>query len=73
IYSGYEPAHLALGEILLYQGKVDDAVSELRQATELAPNDPAAHGTLAKALKAKGLDSEAQQEMQKAAGARVQH
>lgn len=72
IYPGYEPAHLALGEVLLYQQKVDDAVAELRQAVQLAPNDAAAHASLAKALQAKGLDAEAAQERQKAAGARVQ-
>ena len=30
IYPGYEPAHLALGEVLLYQQNLDDTVAELR-------------------------------------------
>ncbi len=67
------PARVALGQGLLYQNKVGDAVAELRQAVQLAPNDPAPHAALAKALKAKGLDSEAEQEMQKAASSRPQH
>jgi arylsulfatase A-like enzyme/Flp pilus assembly protein TadD len=62
----YPPAHLALGEVLLYQGKLDDALAESRRAVELAPDDPAAHAVLARALKAKGMDGEAAKEMEKA-------
>ncbi|HEX6905656.1 MAG TPA: tetratricopeptide repeat protein, partial [Terriglobales bacterium] len=66
----YEPAHLALGEVLLYQGKVDEALAELRQAVELAPNDPRTHAALAKALEAAGRHAEAVEEMKRAATAR---
>ena len=38
----YAAGHRALGEVLLYQGQVDDAITELRRAVELAPQDPAA-------------------------------
>ena len=62
----YAPGHVALGELLLYQGKVDDAVAELRTAVGLAPENARAHAALAKALDAKGLPEEAQQEMRKA-------
>jgi Flp pilus assembly protein TadD len=62
----YPLAHRGLGEALLYQGQVDDAVAELRRAVELSPLDPGNHAALAKALSAKGLDSEAQEEMRKA-------
>ena len=51
----YAPGHRALGEVLLYQGQVDDALTELRRAVELAPQDPGNHAALAKALSAKGL------------------
>jgi tetratricopeptide (TPR) repeat protein len=62
----YPMGHRGLGEILLYQGQLDEALAELRRAAELAPQDPAAHIALAKALSAKGLTAEAQDEMQKA-------
>jgi len=51
---------------------VDDALSELRRAVELAPLDPANHAALAKALSAKGLGAEAQEEMRKAQQTRPQ-
>ena len=47
-------------------GQFDEAISELRKAAELAPDDPVAHAALAKALEAKGLTGEAQAEMRKA-------
>ena len=56
----YAAGHRGLGEVLLYQGQVDDALTELRRAAELAPMDPANHAALAKALSAKGLNAEAQ-------------
>ena len=68
----YAPGHRALGEILLYQGQVDDALSELRRAVELAPQDPGNHAALAKALSAKGLTAEAEEEMRKAQPAQSQ-
>jgi Flp pilus assembly protein TadD len=62
----YALGHRGLGEILLYQGQVDDALAELRRAAELAPQDPGNHAALSKALAAKGLNDEAQDEMRKA-------
>jgi Flp pilus assembly protein TadD len=64
--------HRGLGEALLYQGQVDDALTELRRAVELSPLDPGNHAALAKALSAKGLDTEAQEEMRKAQQGRPQ-
>jgi Flp pilus assembly protein TadD len=52
--------------MLLYQNQTDDALAELRRAVELAPQDPSAHASLARALSAKGLDDEAERERQKA-------
>jgi Flp pilus assembly protein TadD len=62
----YAAAHRALGEILLYQGQVDEAIVELRRAIGLEPRDPGAHAALAKALTAKGLNAEADEEARKA-------
>jgi Tfp pilus assembly protein PilF len=68
----YALGHRGLGEVLLYQGHVDDALTELRRAVELAPQDPGNHVALAKALSAKGLNDEAQEEMRKAQQGRPQ-
>jgi Flp pilus assembly protein TadD len=57
---------MALGELLLGQGQVDEAITELRQAVALAPEQPGTHVALAKALETKGLAVEAQQEMRRA-------
>jgi Flp pilus assembly protein TadD len=58
--------HRALGETLLYQNKLDDAIAELRRAVELAPQEPTVHESLAKALAAKGLTAEADEETRRA-------
>ncbi len=58
--------HRALGETLLYQGKTDEAIAELRRAVELAPDEPIMHESLAKALDAKGLTAEAEAERRRA-------
>jgi Flp pilus assembly protein TadD len=55
-----------LGETLLYQGKTDEAIAELRRAVELAPQEPAMHESLAKALTMKGLSAEADEETRRA-------
>jgi Flp pilus assembly protein TadD len=52
--------------MLVYQGKLDEGLKELRTAGRLAPNDPRIHQALAKALEAKGLHMEANEEMRKA-------
>lgn len=66
INPGYAPAHEALGELLLYQGKLDDAIAALRAALEIQPRFPKARAVLVKALRAKGLNSEADEEQRKA-------
>ena len=62
----FAPGYRALGEMLVYQGKLDEGLKELRTAARLAPNDPRVHQSLAKALEAKGLHMEANEEMRKA-------
>jgi arylsulfatase A-like enzyme/cytochrome c-type biogenesis protein CcmH/NrfG len=66
IYPGFARGHRALGETLLYLDKLDDAIAELRQAVELAPQEPIMHESLAKALAAKGLTAEADEETRRA-------
>jgi Flp pilus assembly protein TadD len=46
--------------------QVDNAILELRRAVELAPQEPSGHQSLAKALAAKGLTAEADEEMRRA-------
>ena len=41
--------------MLLYQGKLDEGLKELRAGRASAPDDPRVHEALAKALEAKGL------------------
>ena len=45
---------------------------QLRKAAELMPQDPTTHIALARALSAKGLNAEAEDEMRKAQGAHPQ-
>ncbi len=66
IFPDYAMGHRAIGEILLYQGHIDEAVTELRNAAGLAQQDPQMHVALAKALEAKGLHEEAEAEISKA-------
>jgi len=47
-------------------------VAELRKAAELLPDDAGTHVALARALTAKGLTGEAEQEMRKAGQAQPQ-
>jgi Flp pilus assembly protein TadD len=58
--------HRALGETLLYQNQLDEAITELRRAVELEPQEPIMHESLAKALTAKGLTAEADEETRRA-------
>jgi cytochrome c-type biogenesis protein CcmH/NrfG len=62
----FAPGYRALGEMLVYQGKLDEGLTALHTAVRLAPNDPRIHEALAKALEAKGLHREANEEMRKA-------
>ena len=66
IADDYAPGHRALGELLLSQGQLDEALAQLHKAAELSPEDGSTHSALARALAAKGLASEAQEEMRKA-------
>src|SRR6266700_3701998 len=43
IFPDYAMGHRAIGEILLYQGHIDEAVTELRNAAGLAQQDPQMH------------------------------
>ncbi len=66
IYPDFAPGYKALGEMLVFQGKLDEGLKELRTAARLAPRDPRIHEALAGALRATGNYVEAGQEMQKA-------
>jgi tetratricopeptide (TPR) repeat protein len=57
--------HLALGKALLHDGKIDDAVSQLREATRLDPESGEAHYQLGLALTRAGKQAEATAEVQK--------
>ncbi len=57
----YAPSHLALGELLLDAGRMDDAISHLEQARALAPADPAVYSHLAIAYRRKGRADQEQQ------------
>jgi arylsulfatase A-like enzyme/Flp pilus assembly protein TadD len=68
INPNYAEGNVALGEVLLYEGKTDEAIAALREALRLEPANERARKNLVKALRAKGLDSEADQEMRKEGG-----
>ena len=68
----YSPGHRALGELLLYQGQLDESLAELHRAADLDPQDASTHVDLARALSAKGLNAEADEEMRKAHQSRPQ-
>lgn len=54
----YEASQLALGELLLTAGRVDEAISHLERASELAPMDAAVYARLAVAYRRKGHTEE---------------
>ena len=58
-------AHLALGKALLHDGKVSDAVAELRDATRLDPTSGEAHYQLGLALARNGQQPEGGEEVKK--------
>ncbi len=62
----FAKGYRVLGETLLYEGKLDESIANLRHGIELAPQQPDLHQSLAKALAAKGLTAEANEEMQRA-------
>jgi tetratricopeptide (TPR) repeat protein len=59
-------SHYDQGRYLLGQGKVDDAIQELRQSAAIDPKDPAVHQVLGQALERQGDKAQAIQEWQKA-------
>jgi len=67
INSRYAQAHEALGELLIYQNKLDEGIASLRAALEIEPNYPKARQALIKALQANGQDREAEEESRKGA------
>jgi Flp pilus assembly protein TadD len=58
----YWESHFELGVLLTRQGKLEDAVSEIRRAIECNPNDPAPHYHLARLYDRLGESAEAQAE-----------
>jgi len=61
INSNYAQAFEALGELLTYQGKLDEAISSLRTALEIEPGYAKARQALIKALEANGQAGEAEE------------
>lgn len=57
----YAPSQLALGELLLDAGRMDDAISHLEQARALVPANPAVYSHLAIAYRRKGRADQEQQ------------
>ena len=55
-----------LGGALLALGRVDEAIRELRRATEIDPRSLNAHYNLGRALAARGLRREAVEQMEEA-------
>ncbi|HVN78946.1 MAG TPA: tetratricopeptide repeat protein [Terriglobia bacterium] len=53
---------MMLGNLYLQTGAKEEAVAELRAATELSPDDPTPHYVLAKAYRKLGMSAEAQHE-----------
>lgn len=68
----YAKGHEALGELLLYQEKTDEAIASFREALRLNPNSARARQNLIKALRAKGLNGEADEEMRKSGSGKAQ-
>jgi len=57
-----DPAsQLALGEIYLAAGRLDDAISHLEQARQMKPNQPAVYANLAKAYQRRGNPQQAEE------------
>lgn len=57
-----DPAsQIALGEIYLEAGRLDDAISHLEQARQMKPNQPAVYAKLAKAYQRRGNPQQARE------------
>ena len=72
INPNYSQGYEALGEVLLFERKTDEGIAALRSALVAEPRNTRAREKLIKALKAKGLDGEAEEEMRKAGEAHPQ-
>jgi arylsulfatase A-like enzyme/Flp pilus assembly protein TadD len=72
INPNYSQGFEALGEVLLYAGKTDDGIAALRDALRVEPRNNRARQKLIKALQAKGLNGEAEEEMRKTTGTDTQ-
>ena len=57
----YSVSQLALGQLELMGGRIDEAVKHLRRARELAPDNPAVYSQLAAAYRKRGDFEEAQE------------
>lgn len=57
----YEASQLALGELLLTAGRIDEAMNHLARARELAPTDPAVYSHLAMAYRRAGSTGQEQE------------
>lgn len=67
INPAYAQAHEALGELLFYQQRLDEAITALHTALSIEPGYTKARETLIKALQSNGQNTEAEEEMRKAA------
>lgn len=56
-------AHLGWAQALDRQGKVDEAIVQVKRAIELEPNEALAHTSLSRLYQQKGMIAEAEQEM----------
>ncbi|MBT3601584.1 MAG: tetratricopeptide repeat protein [Candidatus Latescibacteria bacterium] len=56
-------AHLGLAQALDRQGKVDDAIQQVKRAVELAPDEALAHTSLSRLYQQKGMIAEAEEAM----------
>jgi predicted Zn-dependent protease len=54
-------SQIALGEIYLHAGRLDDAITHLEKARQMKPNQPAVYANLAKAYQRHGDTQQAQQ------------
>ena len=66
LHADYAEAYTALGEIYLYQKRIDDAVQVLERAVAIMPQMKQAHYRLGQAYEAKGLHRKAQEELDRA-------
>lgn len=56
-------AHLGWSQALDRQGKVDEAIEQVKRALEIAPDEALAHTSLSRLYQQKGMIEEAEKEM----------